>query len=269
MSKLKPKIWFAITVYNERLTLIHNLLKILKDYKVVLTDNSPDHAFAKQLKNINNVIVLINRQDLGFAGGANRSINYLQRKKADWIVVLNPDLDISLKAINDFVSFLYTAPVGIVGPYAGTLDKKRWTTIFDEHKELKKNDGVKYISGAFMAIPKKLIARIGNFHQPYFMYYEDVDYNLKAIKAGFSLFVTRTTGIHHEGTASIGKGSFLHEYYLSRNHLLFVARNAPLSVKLHEVLRFPKTIFEHLKNKNYGALRGIGDFIIGKFGKFA
>ena len=57
-----------------------------------------------------------------------------------------------------------------------------------------------------------------------------------------------------------------HPYYLARNHLLFVSRQAPLRVKLYEAFRFPKTLSEHIMRHESGALRGIKDYVFRRFG---
>ena len=71
----------------------------------------------------------------------------------------------------------------------------------------------------------------------------------------------------HKESKSLGQGSYLHQYYLARNHLLFVERIAPIRVKMYEVIRFPKTITEHLTRHEHGAIAGIADYFIRRFGK--
>ena len=103
-----------------------------------------------------------------------------------------------------------------------------------------------YISGSFMAIHRKVIAEIGYFYAPYFMYYEDVDLCVRAARCGFPLKKLNGAGIEHTERPVWSKGSRQHGYYLARNHVWFVWRLAPLRVKLYECIRLPKTLLEFL-----------------------
>jgi GT2 family glycosyltransferase len=95
------------------------------------------------------------------------------------------------------------------------------------------------------------------------MYYEDVDFCFRARKAGFKLGIADKAIIYHQIKRS-KKGKKLMDYYLARNHLLFVKKHAPLFVKIRELIRLPKTLWEHYRNKEFGALIGIKDALLKK-----
>lgn len=172
---------------------------------------------------------------------------------------------------------------GVAGPEIGWLDKRRWTTILSNQKKSTSEEpevsrslqpvtipgDLFYISGECLAVHRKVFAVLGGFYEPYFMYYEDADYSLRAGRAGYPL--TRITGVrvYHQPGSSIGRDSFLHQYYLARNHLLFVERLAPMSVKLYEWLRLPKTYIEHLVRDEAGGRSGVRDYLLRRFGKFS
>ena len=84
---------------------------------------------------------------------------------------------------------------------------------------------------------------------------------------GFWILQLSLDGVTHVDTASLGKGSYLHQYYLARNHFLFVERLAPFSVKLHELVRLPKTVWEHIVRHEQGALHGVRDYLLRRFGQ--
>ncbi|MFZ5845239.1 MAG: glycosyltransferase family 2 protein, partial [Patescibacteria group bacterium] len=159
------------------------------------------------------------------------------------------------------VKILKDSQPGIVGPFAGSLNPRRWTTIVPSKR-------ADYISGSCIGIHREVIEKVGYFYEPYFLYYEEVDLCLRAKKQGFLLRWLPIKEISHEESVSLGKGSFLHQYYLSRNHLLFVERQAPFRVKLYEFLRLPKTIYEHYVRKEWGALAGIIDYFLRRFGPY-
>ncbi len=225
--------------------------------KVIIVNNG------KLLLTVNNLRgpkVIWNETNLGYGGGANEGIRKAIRQGVEWVVVMNQDLNITKDGMVAFEKALQKSPSGIAGPFAGGFDNKRWTTIIPSKQ-------VDYISGACMAIHRKVIEKVGLFYVPYFMYYEDADYCVRAKKAGFPLIHMPISGILHEDRPSLGKGSFLHEYYLARNHELFVERMAPLHVKSYEYLHLPKTLIEHMVRKNFGALTGIMDYFMRRFGE--
>lgn len=200
------------------------------------------------------------KHNLGYGGGANEGIRRALQSGTEWVVVMNQDLKASKRGIEALDKALRKSPPGIVGPFAGRLDPKRWTTILPSPK-------VNYISGACMAIHRNVIEKTGYFYESYFMYYEDADYCIRAKKAGFPLIHASIEGIEHDDNPSLGKGSFLHEYYLSRNHFLFIERQAPAWVKLYEYCRLPKTIAEFISRRNNGGLVGVGDYLLRRFGQ--
>lgn len=233
------------------------------------------HALAGQ-----RVIVIDNtKKNLGYGGAANKGIRKALKEGAEWAVVMNQDLTISRGGIETFVNTLGKSLPGIAGPFAGSVDRRRWTTILNKNvtnffkatpcKSQGSGLGERYyISGSLMAVHWDVWQRIGGFYEPYFMYYEDVDYCIRAKKAGFPLMHTPIDGIKHNDHPFLGKGSFLHEYYLARNHLLFVERQAPVRVNIYELFRLPKTLYEHIKRRSTGALMGILYYIFRRFGPY-
>lgn len=236
---MNSTIRFIIVTYHPNPRILSALAKAIAGRQIGIIDNS--------------------KKNLGYGGAANRDIQTASKDGGEWTVVMNQDLSSTKKGIEAFAKTLNASPPGIVGPFAGGLEDRRWTTILPSNH-------TDYISGACMAIHRDVIEKIGYFYEPYFIYYEDVDYCIRAKRAGFPLTHAPITDIRHDDNLSLGKGSFLHQYYLARNHLLFVERNAPLRVELLEVLRILKTVQEHRKRREFGALHGIRDYFLRKFG---
>lgn len=236
---MNEKIIFVIVTYKPNKKALEELGKELGDWPVVVVDNTKNNR--------------------GYSGGANSGIRSALAEGAQWVVVLNQDVTITKQGITQFVKTLEKLSPGVYGPDAGTLDSTRWSTI------LPYKSSVDYISGSCMAIHQKVLEKIGGFYELYFMYYEDADLCMRAKKAGFAIQKIPMKGFVHKEKPVFEKGSFYQEYYLARNHLLFVERNAPTFVKVHEFLWMPLTLYEHYKNGNVGALTGIKDFALRKF----
>lgn len=234
--------WFVIVTYRNE-TKVDHLLVTLGREQVKVTKNTL-------------------KKNLGFGGGANEGMTHAFKHGAEWIIILNQDVSLTKQGVEEFVKLLKKTPAGIMGPEAGSLDKKRWTSI------LPGKESVDYISGSCMAIHRNVIKKIGGFYEPYFMYYEDVDVCVRARKAGFPIKKMGMLGFVHKERPILKKGSFFQEYYLARNHLLFVQRNATLAVQIREIARMPLVLAKYCRNGNIGALNGIKDFALRRFGPY-
>lgn len=207
-------IWFVVVTYRPDAMVLRRLMEALEGWPVKVVDNT--------------------QRNLGFAAGANRGMKAAFDAGVEWAVVVNQDIRVAKKGITRFCATAQNGEPGIIGPEVGSLDPQRWTTI------LPASGPVDYISGSCIAIHRKVWKNVGGFYEPYVIYYEDVDLCVRARKAGFALQQVEIEGFRHESDASNASK----KYYLARNHLLFVARLAPIPVKLYELIRLPKTLWE-------------------------
>ena len=245
----KGGVWFVVLTFHPDKKRLEKLVNGLKPYPVVVVDNTQDeNRFL-----FTGVHTISPGNNLGYAGGMNLGLHKAMEHHATWMIALNDDLSISKRGVDILVNQLYSLPPGVVGPFVGSLDPKRWTSIYPSKTSL-----YAYVSGSCMAIHRDVIERIGDFFDSYFMYYEDADFSVRATKAGFPLSHIPLDVRHQDGS---------NEYYLSRNHLLFVERNAPAGVKIHEFVRLLKTFYEHRGRGNVGAEQGVRDYLMRRFGR--
>ena len=232
-------------------------MRNLVDHQVVVVDNTPDSPRKKYVS----TDIVFTSENLGYTGGMNRGMEFCFRRGAEWVILVNDDLNLSSGSASQFVAKLKKIPHGVAGPFRGRLDPGRWTSVYPV------NSGTfDYLSGSFMAIHKNVIKRVGYFWEPYFIYYEDVELCQRAKRAGFPLVYIPLKATHVD-TTTIQRGSLAHEYYLARNHLLFVERNAPAMVKVHEFLRLLKTFYEHRDRGNPGGEQVVRDYMLRRFGR--
>lgn len=170
------------------------------------------------------------KNNIGYAAGANKGIRQAIDKGADWVLLLNQDVEIDESAISQLFAMAQKCAPSVIGPFAGALDPNRWTAIYPSKY-------MEYLSGSCLLIHREVFQRVGGFYEPYFMYYEDADFCIRAHRAGYELKHFVVAGISHTD----GHNS----YYLMRNHLLFVLRLAPWRVKIYELFRLPKTIYAY------------------------
>jgi len=249
-----PKIVFAIIGYHPDKHVLSALLTSIYPYSVIVVNNGKVGQIKRQ-----GIEVVGGGKNLGFAGGANLGMKTAFEKGTEWVIVCNQDLAATKAGVEALVTKLKASPAGIAGPFAGELDRNRMTTIIPSGR-------ADYITGSCIAIHKEVYKSIGNFYEPYFLYYEEVDYCVRAKHAGFPITHLPVDGITHEESVTLGNDSLAHQYYLSRNHLLLVERLALRQAQCYEFIRMPLTIFEHISRKQWGALQGIRDYFLHRFG---
>lgn len=249
-----PAVVFVVIGYKPVKEALSSLLWSFGKRSVIVVNNGRVRLANNQL-----VRVIGDGRNLGYSAGANLGMKEAFGMGALWVVICNQDLFVTPKAVESLVTTLATTSIGIAGPFAGGLDPNRMTTILPSEK-------ADYITGSCIAIHKTVYETIGNFYEPYFLYYEEVDYCVRAKRKGFAITHLPVDGIIHEENNMLGNNTLAHQYYLSRNHLLIVKKLALSRVKCYEFIRMPLTIFEHIVRRQWGALQGIRDFFLGRFG---
>lgn len=250
--------------------------------QILIIDNASSDNTVKLIEQKYPQIKLLKlNKNHGYAGGNNIGIEFsFHNYNFEKILILNPDTYLLSDAVTELFNSSRKYPRSIIGPKiysdkfkttiwsaGGIIDKKRYTAglINFEQKAGIQIQKCAFISGTAMLVPRELLKNGLRFYEPYFMYYEDVEFCLKAGKLGYPSHTVFSAEIVHLETSK--SGPKIKNYYLARNHLLFVERNAPFRVKLREAIRFPKTILDHIKNGDAWSIKGIGDFCIGKFGQ--
>lgn len=168
----------------------------------------------------------------GFAYGNNAAVKVLMREAdpPDYILLLNPDTLAREGAPAELMEFMEKHPrVGIAGSRLedpdGTPQRSafRFHTIASEFEGgvrlgfvsrlLKKklvappvSDGVcqtQWLAGASMMIRREVFEQVGLLDEAYFMYFEEVDFCLRAARAGWECwYVPASRVVHLVGQAS-------------------------------------------------------------------
>lgn len=256
------KISYVLLSYYSDVHLLQKNLTILKNKQVIIVDNTDDNLKKTKLliSTDKNITILEQLTNSGYAKGMNTGMSKAWEEQSNWVVLLNDDVELTMNVINKLEQVLTGKKPGIYGPWSGIIDSARWTTITTSNK-----DKTDYISGSFIIIHREVDKHLRGFYEPFFMYYEDVDYCVRARKLGFPIEKIDMEGINHFENHSIGKGSEKHVYYLARNHLVFIFRQAPFFIKFREILRLPKTWSEE---RNTSGFRGLFHALIHHLGPY-
>lgn len=203
------------------------------------------------------VQVLRNTKNLGFASGNNVGIHAAFSEGADAVLVLNNDTTLESDALAELIAAARAHPeAGIINPlilfaqpphrvwFAGA-EVGTWTARSPLHGHNAPRttiaDAVRPIgraAGTAMLITRACYERIGGFDDALFMYFEDVEYSLRARKAGLAILLApRAIVYHHISVSTGGAKSPSSVYYNTRNGIVAMERHRPLPVVLAPVRR--------------------------------
>ena len=79
---------------------------------------------------------------------------------------------------------------------------------------------------------------VGRFDERFFLYYEDTDLSWRGLRRGWRYRYVPDAVARHVHAASTGEGTDTFQYYVERNRLLMLAKNAPARLALHQVWRY-------------------------------
>lgn len=214
------------------------------------------------------VTVIVNSDNLGYAGGNNVGITQAMARDCDAVILLNNDTVVPKDSLETLVrnarlrDFQVASPkiyftkghefhdvykedeVGRVIWYAG--GRIDWANVICQHigvdeVDLGQHDisqETEFATGCCMYIAKEVIGAMGVLPEVYRAYYEDVEYCVRAAKAGFRVgYVAESHLYHHNAGATGGSGSPLQHAIQTKSRKTFALRNAPWRAKL-AVLRY-------------------------------
>jgi GT2 family glycosyltransferase len=101
--------------------------------------------------------------------------------------------------------------------------------------------------GASVLLRSRYLHDVGLFDERLFLYYEDFDLSWRGRAQGWRYVYTPDSVVHHVHSATAGEGTPLSAYYVERNRLLVLTKNAPASMALKAVERFVLTTASYLR----------------------
>jgi GT2 family glycosyltransferase len=274
----RPHVWAIVLNWNrpdDTHTCVASLVQ--SDYptlSILVVDNGSDDEQAQKLKVDDlGAEVLWLSSNLGFAEGNNQGIRYALERGADFVLLLNNDTTVDARMISELVAVAEGDPsVGVVGPviyyseapdlvwFAGMRFRRGLYVVrrgLHLRPPLKRAEEVDFVSGCGMLVCRSLVARIGLLSSDYFMYYEDLDYCVRARQAGFRLLcATQARMWHAVSTSTGGVDSPLKQYYQVKSSLIFYRRHTRGVMYLVNVgLRFSHAAWVTLSMLLRGKLR--------------
>lgn len=298
------KVAIVILHFNGRkdtLECLESVKKLTKNnYEIlsVVVDNGSEEPFEIQDSEfkVQNLEIIRNEKNLGFAGGNNVGIKYALAQGASHIIVLNNDTILNEDLVEELLATSQSQEqIGVVVPkiyfakgfeyhkeryskedlgkviwYAG--GKMDWKNVIGYHRgvdeidrgQFDKKEETDFATGCCMLVKREVFEKIGLLDEKYFLYYEDSDFSQRIKKRGYKMVYNPKAFLWHKNAGSAGgSGSSLQDYYITRNRLIFGLRYSSLRTKFSLVRESTRLIISGRAWQR----RGVLDFYLKRFGK--
>src|SRR5687768_1658907 len=250
-----------VTINYNQLALTCELLDSLRkvtypSVEIIVVDNaSVEDPTSVITERYPEVKLLVSRENLGFAGGNNLGI---KASSGEYLLFLNNDTEVDPHFLQPLVKLFEGNPdagaasskilyfnSGETIQYAGSTRIDPFTGRSKRIGYLEKDNGqysgikeTDLAHGAAMMVPRRVIDKVGMMPEFFFLYYEEVDWCESIKKGGYKIYVVPESKVYHKESMSIGKGSTLKTYYMTRNRLLYMRRNTTGLSKVLWILFF-------------------------------
>lgn len=253
MTNIKD-LTIQIVLYEESKDLIFECLENLKNFQVLILDNSNNRKLREQILNkfdIKEYIIL--NKNLGYSKGHNYLSNKVETK---YLLILNADCQINENNIKILLqSYKKYSECGVISPT--TFNDKFEHTYNggqfyenENHREVNKISGdtcFQTVLGAAMLIEKKFFFDIGKFNENMFLFFSDDDLCKKIRKLNKSVIQSGSAKAFHihgkSKVKNIIKRTYLREFNMTYDQLYYFHTN-----KLENILlkKLKKQHFNYL-----------------------
>lgn len=215
---------------------------------VIVDNGSVDASVAVLSEKFPDIKLIETGRNLGFTGGFNAGIRYALGRGAEHIILLNNDTIVDKDFVKALVDAAKVEPTGGIfcskvyfhNPpdmlwYAGA-DYNIWLG-WGRHRGYGELDTGAYDTlaetprpcGCAMMVTRALCEATGLLDEGYFCYCEDIDWGMRAAKAGFKIMYAPASKVWHKASSSTGgPTTAISLYYSVRNTLRCLDKNVPL-----------------------------------------
>ncbi len=239
--------WNGIKFLQQFLSTVVNYSSIAK---IIIGDNNSSDESVNYLKlNFNNITIIQNTTNDGFALGYNKILSQVD---SEYYVLLNSDVAVTPNWLEPMLNFMESHPnVAACQPtildynqkhmfeYAGAAGGfiDQWCYPFCRGRifnHLEKNTNqykttqeVFWASGACLFIKSKLFWKVGGFDSDYFAHMEEIDICWRLKNIGYQIYFIPYSTVYHVGGGTLHKLSPNKTFLNFRNNLITFLKNAP------------------------------------------
>jgi GT2 family glycosyltransferase len=243
-----PKVFVVILNYKRKDRLKKCLDSVFQtaypNFEVVVVDNNSGDGSIEMIKSgYSRASLVINEANLGFSAGNNVGIRYALERMAEYVLLLNNDTQVKPNFLSRLVDVAEKdEKIGILSPLifdgysgrvwfsGGKIDWLRMKAINLGEIKSENNFSTDFIAGCAMLVKKNVFKKVGLLDEDFFLYWEDVDFSLRAKRGGFKIGVAISSWIDHfERKKSVGNNKV---YWLVLSGLLFFKKNSEGHIRL-------------------------------------
>jgi GT2 family glycosyltransferase/glycosyltransferase involved in cell wall biosynthesis len=266
--------------------------------QIIVVDNDPGDDGRKALVGVASRITYLRAgRNRGFSGGMNLGIREALGRGAERVLLVNSDVIVTPDCLERLERCLDATPgCGIAGPVVlarsepdrvaslgigyrprtGRMRHRGFGQRLDGRR-MPATGAVDGVSGCLMLVAREVFDAAGYFDEDYFFSFEDLDFCLRARRAGYATVLAGLAATHHEGGRSIGARSPRRLYFAARGHLLLARRAGPPAGRLASALRTCSIVLLNLAHavvspgaslptRIAAVARGTRDYCVGRFG---
>jgi GT2 family glycosyltransferase len=224
----QPLVYVIVLTWNgkeDTLECLRSLQEVeFRNFKILVVDNASADGTSDAITALfPDVHVIVNKENLRFAGGNNVGIRYALEQGADYVLLLNNDTVVDKHFLTFLTDIAKTSPdIGMVGPKIYyNADRQRlwyaggtivwWKGIIShigireiDHGQYDEQQETDYITGCCVLVRRSVIEKIGMLDERYFIYGEDADWCVRATRKGFKLLYVPASRIWHKVSVSAG-----------------------------------------------------------------
>ena len=217
------------------------LQKHVDIYLIIVDNGSSDStvaAFAEACADIPGEIIPL-ESNCGYAAAVNIGIERAFRSSADYILILNHDVELLPEALEEMISIDRSeGPFGPISPLHLSRDGSvvesgcSWflrlgagppqTVPIDRYAP--RVILTPFVNGAVMLISRRVIERVGRFDDLFFFYCEDNDYCRRSVLCGFSPAVAVQAHAYHWHASAREMNEFRRLNFRRANYLLILKK---------------------------------------------
>jgi GT2 family glycosyltransferase/tetratricopeptide (TPR) repeat protein/SAM-dependent methyltransferase len=220
-----------------RLCLDSIRLRTDEPYELILVDNGSTDGTVDYLRSLSGVKVILNEANRGFPAGVNQGIQIARGRQ---ILLLNNDCIVTTGWLGRLLQALKRDQrIGLVGPCSNYVAGEQQVTVqYDD--DLMSLDGFAWdwgkahdlvledtrkLVGFCLLIRREVIDKIGLMDEQFGIgNFEDDDYSLRALEAGYRVVIARDAFVHHFGSRTFFGSRVDYGAVMRRNQQLFEAK---------------------------------------------
>ncbi len=210
---------------------------------LVLDNGSTDETLTALPKEFPRVELIRNPVNMGYADGNNVGLQIALERNAEFAIVLNNDVTVAPDWVEQLLKAAHANPdAALIGPLvfhasdptmiqsAGGLLGVEWHSYHrganaPDRGQFAKTEAVDWLSGCTVMARCSALGKFGLLDPLFYMYGEDVDWCVRATKAGYRVLFAPKSHVWHSGVRPDYSPAPYVTYYTTRNELILIRKH--------------------------------------------